>query len=405
MFVVTKASGGWRPIISLSTLNLSVVKTRFRMETAQSVLRSIRGGRLDGLRRYERCLSLDPHSSFESQVPQVHSWGKGLAVQGPLFRSVHGASSVHTGHGSCVQLPSSVRSSDASVSGRLDDSGVVSQGSLLGKGQSPEFLSRTRDCGQLGQVLSCAVSVDCVSRDQDRVADFPGFADSLEDRNVLLISRRISVLRGAVCEVLESPLRPPRVSDSSCSKELSSLESSSVSSQAQLGLLRRLGLHPLGRSSVVVSRGLSRGGGVVGRSLSRPHVLARRFGSGLGSHSCGPLCVGSLARGRGGALHQSSRASCCQERSSCLLRPSPGSDGRSLLRQHHSGVLSPSSGRDFLTGPQRSDSGHSSLGRHRRSLSSLSLFWVAPTSSQTLSHPNQVIGAEWTLHQEDFDMI
>ena len=40
MFVVTKALGGWRPFINLSTLNLSVVKMRFRMEIAQSVLLS-----------------------------------------------------------------------------------------------------------------------------------------------------------------------------------------------------------------------------------------------------------------------------------------------------------------------------------------------------------------------------
>ena len=36
MFVVTKASGGWRPIIVLSTLNHFVVKTPFQMETIRS---------------------------------------------------------------------------------------------------------------------------------------------------------------------------------------------------------------------------------------------------------------------------------------------------------------------------------------------------------------------------------
>ena len=46
MFVVTKASGGWRPIINLSTLKLPVVVSKFRMETAQSVLRSVRSGQL-----------------------------------------------------------------------------------------------------------------------------------------------------------------------------------------------------------------------------------------------------------------------------------------------------------------------------------------------------------------------
>ena len=44
MFVVTKVSGGWRPIIDLSTLNLSVVVSKFLMETAQSVLHSVRRG-------------------------------------------------------------------------------------------------------------------------------------------------------------------------------------------------------------------------------------------------------------------------------------------------------------------------------------------------------------------------
>ena len=42
MFVVTKASGGWRLIIDLSTLNLSVVVSKFQMETAQLVLRLVR---------------------------------------------------------------------------------------------------------------------------------------------------------------------------------------------------------------------------------------------------------------------------------------------------------------------------------------------------------------------------
>ena len=45
MFVATKASGCWRAIIDLSTLNHFAVKTPFKMETTQSdksVLRSIR---------------------------------------------------------------------------------------------------------------------------------------------------------------------------------------------------------------------------------------------------------------------------------------------------------------------------------------------------------------------------
>ena len=44
IFVVMKASGPWRPVIDLSTLNLRVLKTPFKMETLQSVLLSVRTG-------------------------------------------------------------------------------------------------------------------------------------------------------------------------------------------------------------------------------------------------------------------------------------------------------------------------------------------------------------------------
>ena len=44
MFLVMKASGSWRPIIDLSTLNLLVLKAPFKMEILQSVLLSVRRG-------------------------------------------------------------------------------------------------------------------------------------------------------------------------------------------------------------------------------------------------------------------------------------------------------------------------------------------------------------------------
>ena len=44
LFVVMKASGAWRPVIDLSTLNLRIQQTSFKMETLQSVLLSVRPG-------------------------------------------------------------------------------------------------------------------------------------------------------------------------------------------------------------------------------------------------------------------------------------------------------------------------------------------------------------------------
>ena len=44
MFVVPKASGGFRPVIDLSPLNKFIKTTKFKMETPRSVLAAIREG-------------------------------------------------------------------------------------------------------------------------------------------------------------------------------------------------------------------------------------------------------------------------------------------------------------------------------------------------------------------------
>ena len=44
LFVTPKVTGGWRPVIDLSRLNGWVELSSFRMETAQSVLQSLRPG-------------------------------------------------------------------------------------------------------------------------------------------------------------------------------------------------------------------------------------------------------------------------------------------------------------------------------------------------------------------------
>ena len=63
LFLVQKASGSWRPIIDLSTLNGYVTSSHFHMETPQSVLRSIRPG--------DWMISLDLQDAY-LQVPVHH---------------------------------------------------------------------------------------------------------------------------------------------------------------------------------------------------------------------------------------------------------------------------------------------------------------------------------------------
>ena len=106
LFVVLKASGSWRPVIDLSTLNLRVLKTPFKVETLQSVLLSVRSGdwmvSLDlrdaylqvpihpDSRRYLRFVALNQVFQFKafcfglSTAPRVFTW-----VMAPVSTFLH----------------------------------------------------------------------------------------------------------------------------------------------------------------------------------------------------------------------------------------------------------------------------------------------------------------------------
>ena len=79
MFVVSKASGGWRPVIDLSHLNKYVLKTQFKMGTTRSVLFSIHEND-DVLSRSQGCISSVPYSPSVSSSSQVLLGREGLAV-------------------------------------------------------------------------------------------------------------------------------------------------------------------------------------------------------------------------------------------------------------------------------------------------------------------------------------
>ena len=69
LFLMEKASGGWRPMIDLSPLNEFARQTLFRMETASSVLLSAREG--------DFLVSIDLKDAY-FQIPVHHSSRKWL---------------------------------------------------------------------------------------------------------------------------------------------------------------------------------------------------------------------------------------------------------------------------------------------------------------------------------------
>ena len=106
--------------------------SKFRMETPQSVLRSVRNGDL--------------------QVPVHQNSHRYLPVPGPLFWHEGSPSSLYKGYGSCLRHPPSLGVPPPSVSRRLADSGVFSRGSDQGERLPFGVLFSSGDLYQSGEV-------------------------------------------------------------------------------------------------------------------------------------------------------------------------------------------------------------------------------------------------------------
>ena len=86
--------------------------------------------RLDGVSGLEGRLLAGPSPSGQPQVPQICGLESGFSVQGSLFRSLHGSTSFHMGHGSGVDFSSSSGYLDTTLFRRLAySSSVLSFGS------------------------------------------------------------------------------------------------------------------------------------------------------------------------------------------------------------------------------------------------------------------------------------
>ena len=197
IFVVMKASGSWRPVIDLSTLNLRVCKTPFKMETLQSVLLSVRNG--------DWMVSIDLKDAY-LQVP-IHpdsrkylrfvALNQVFQFKALFFWSLYGSAGFHTGHGSGLGHSASPRCPHVQIPGRLVDPGFVSLFGHPSLGQGCASLSGVGYCHQLGEVQSPSIPESCVSRGDPRLHSFQGFSLPSESREAMFNRRRIPVLRRA----------------------------------------------------------------------------------------------------------------------------------------------------------------------------------------------------------------
>ena len=187
LFVTPKVTGGWRPVIDLSFLNRFVRLSHFHMETAQSVLQSLRSGDwLISLDLQDAYLQVPVHPQsrrflrfcFGSQVYQFRVLCFGLSSAPLVFTHV------------MAPVSSTMHRSGYRILRYLDD-WLVLGSSQLEITRARDFLLRllfrARHSDQPVQELSPAYPVLGLSGDDPSVYSFEGFSDSGPDSQGALL--------------------------------------------------------------------------------------------------------------------------------------------------------------------------------------------------------------------------
>ena len=118
VFLVRKASGGWRPVIDLQNLNAHIHAPHFRMFT--TFFRSKR--RLRVQNRSAGCVLSHTNSSQQQKVPQVRLREQGVPVSGATLRSEHSPSDFYLSGSHSDRLSSPSRDLSDTISRRLVNS-------------------------------------------------------------------------------------------------------------------------------------------------------------------------------------------------------------------------------------------------------------------------------------------
>ena len=411
LFLVKKASGSWRPIIDLLTLNDYITSSRFHMETPRSVLNSIRPG--------DWMISLDLQDAY-LQVPVHHDSrrylrfvvdGKPFQFRVLLLRSYDRASSLHEDYSTSVRHPPQAWDQDASLPGRLAHPGLFKDRLSSVEGQAPVSLYRIWHPGQPHEVVSGSLSVHSVLGHGDPFSALYCSSHTSTSQQSHSTDRGVPVNPVSSGVPLASPSRPPVFPDSSRFRRNDQDEASPTLPQGPVGFSGRpvqgLLVSSLSRgSSLVVEGGSAEGGSESLPSSSRHQLLLGRFGRGLGSPSRRAPRLGSLASPSEGSLHQHRELLAVQLGLQAFEHLIMGMSVALFCDNTTTVAYLRRSGGTFSSA-LNSTAREVLLWAESRRIRLLPQFIMGSSNvkADALSRPNQVIGSEWTLHQEVVDQL
>ena len=323
-------------------------------------------GRLDGLHRSQGSVSSSASSSCLSSLSTLRLPWTGLPVQGSMLWPLHGSAGLHQGHGSCFSYTPFSRYPYASIPRPLVGPVLLSGVSPKRSSDCPRSVSRVGDCHQSVEVQPRAFPGCTISRGRYRLHLFQGFSISGTRHTAAVNSRRISILRLASRELVAlaagrtffagSP-RSWRPAEDAFPPALppSFLEPSGYGGSC----LRVDGVSS--RSPVVAPSPSSLPRRVSAPSVTRPSLLVRRLGRGLGRPSRLSGRFRPVGRRSGSVVIQRQGTPSCSARAVPVPVSSPGSHGGCLLRQHHSGRVPSQGGWHQISSPQQLSSGDLTL--------------------------------------------
>ena len=365
LFLVQKASGSWRPIIDLSTLNDYITSSHFHMETPQSVLRSIRPG--------DWMISLDLQDAY-LQVPVHHDSRRYLrfVVAGKSYQF----RVLCFGLTTAPQVFTRIMAPVSAILHRygvrmlryLDDWLILASTEIACLQSRDRLLSICTELGiQVNLTKSSLVPTQSLVYLVYSVSAFYSSTHSSTSQQSPTPDRGVFVNPISSSITLASSTRPLIIPDSSRLWRDAPNEAAPTLPQGPVGFPGRpvsgLLVPSLSRgSSLVGSSGPAARGSESLPSSPRRQLLLGRLGCRLGSPRRRTPCLGSLVSSSEDSFDQPERASSSSVRPEGLRTPVGGPVGSAVLRQHHHGSLSSSFGRNVLFHSERHSKGGTPLG-------------------------------------------
>ena len=208
LFLVPKQDGTWRPVLDVSRLNKYVSKTKFSMETSQTVREAIgRGDWMVSLDMRDAYFHIPIHPqsrrylrfSFNGQVFQFRAMCFGLSTSPQVFTP-------STSSGQQDNTPR--RLQDHAISGRLADPGEVSGRNDESDAVYLSTCNRIRNSNKQRQVRFGPDTVYFISRDAAELGDFLGFPEPETVSKSIVNVQRMLALRTHACKIMAEDAGP-----------------------------------------------------------------------------------------------------------------------------------------------------------------------------------------------------